>query len=48
MVTENDKTTTQIINKEEWKQPEITELDINKTESGDVVDLEVLFLTGPS
>jgi hypothetical protein len=48
MATENDKTTTQIVQKEEWKQPEITELDINKTETGALIDLEVYGLSGPS
>jgi len=48
MATENDATTTQTTQKEEWKQPEIAELDINKTESGDLIDLEVVYVSGPS
>lgn len=35
MITENDKKTTQNTQKEEWKQPEITKLDINETKGGD-------------
>lgn len=34
MVNENDKTTTQVAQKEKWQKPELSELDINKTESG--------------
>ena len=48
MATENDKTTRQITHKEEWKQPEITELDINKTETGALIDLEIAYVSGPS
>ncbi|CUV66441.1 hypothetical protein BN3087_830002 [Sulfurovum sp. enrichment culture clone C5] len=44
MVNENDKTTTQVAQKEEWKEPEIVELDINKTESGALLDLVEVFL----
>lgn len=44
MVNENDKTTIQVAQKEEWKEPEIVELDINKTENGALLDLVEVFL----
>lgn len=33
MATENGKAMIQVAQKEEWKQPEITKLDINETKS---------------
>jgi hypothetical protein len=41
MATKNDKATAQTTHKEEWEQPEMIELDINKTESGVQVGIEV-------
>lgn len=46
MDTKNDEITMDIVLKEAWKQPELTELDINKTESGDLPVLELGGLTG--
>ncbi len=41
MTTENRKITTQVVQKQEWKEPEMVELDINKTESGLKVGIEI-------
>ncbi|MDD3591380.1 MAG: hypothetical protein PHO65_01950 [Sulfurovum sp.] len=46
MAIENDATTAQITQKKEWEQPELTELDMNKTESGDVNLVEIINATG--
>ncbi|MBN2770078.1 MAG: hypothetical protein JXR90_05205 [Spirochaetes bacterium] len=46
MVTKNDEITTEITQREVWKQPEITELDINKTESGNLQLVEIVNATG--
>jgi len=44
MAIKNDKTTTQKVQKEEWQKPELSELDINKTEGGALVELAEVFL----
>ncbi len=51
MSTENNEIfiqQTQTDQKQKWQQPQLTELDINQTESGKTIDVEVLYATGPS
>jgi|GEM_PF-2286515 hypothetical protein len=46
MDTINNERTTEFHQKEAWNQPELIELDINKTESGEANLVELSDITG--